>query len=271
MKKRLYLLSESFPEYAVVYRQNKKEKITYENFEEFKHDIPQLLELCKENNVFLLLDPLKCKNLDFKTVFGFFKQIGLNRLNDYGDIGFYTLDGDNPIFTDLLEEYINSHTLNNDDYTFESEKLLNKIKNELLGIDYNEKVVNKVSKYFLTDEKLKVIANKKYNCKCNLKSIIYKIYLETKNENDIKQIVRELLLEDEIFSRLNIIDKNYELIGKYLSENYTNCLSFKEIEKIINDDFNYQMILYYNYLENYGFYVKYFDFVNDKVVFGIVY
>ena len=39
----------------------------------------------------------------------------------------------------------------------------------------------------------------------------------------------------------------------------------------INDDFNYQMILYYDYLENYGFYVKYFDFVNDKVVFGIVY
>ena len=195
----------------------------------------------------------------------------MNRLNDYGDIGFYTLDGDNPIFTDLLEEYINSHTLNTDDYTFESEKLLNKIKNELLGIDYNEKVVNKVSKYFLTDEKLKAIANKKYNCKSNLKSIIYKIYLETKNENDIKQIVRELLLEDEIFSRLNIIDKNYELISKYLSENYTNCLSFKEIEKIINDDFNYQMILYYNYLENYGFYVKYFDFVNDKVVFGIVY
>lgn len=195
----------------------------------------------------------------------------MNRLNDYGDIGFYTLDGDNPIFTDLLEEYINSHTFNDDDYSFESEKLLNKIKNELLGIDYNEKVVNKVSKYFLTDEKLKAIANKKYNCKSNLKSIIYKIYLETKNENDIKQIVRELLLEDEIFSRLNIIDKNYELISKYLSENYTNCLSFKEIEKIINDDFNYQMILYYNYLENYGFYVKYFDFVNDKVVFGIVY
>ena len=208
MKKRLYLLSESFPEYAVIYRQNKKEKITYENFEKFKQDIPQLLELCKENNVFLLLDPLKCKNLDFKTVFGFFKQIGLNRLNDYGDIGFYTLDGDNPIFTDLLEEYINSHTFNDGDYSFESEKLLNKIKNELLGIDYNEKVVNKVSKYFLTDEKLKAIANKKYNCKSNLKSIIYKIYLETKNENDIKQIVRELLLEDEIFSRLNIIDKN---------------------------------------------------------------
>ena len=35
MKKRLYLLSESFPEYAVIYRQNKKEKIIYENFEEF--------------------------------------------------------------------------------------------------------------------------------------------------------------------------------------------------------------------------------------------
>ena len=165
MKKRLYLLSESFPEYAVIYRQNKKEKIIYENFEEFKHDIPRLLGLCKESNVFLLLDPIKCKNLDFKTVFGYFKQIGLNRLNDYGDIGFYTLDGDNPIFTDLLEEYINSHTFNDDDYSFESEKLLNKIKNELLGIDYNEKVVNKVSKYFLTDEKLKAIANKKYNCK----------------------------------------------------------------------------------------------------------
>ena len=282
MKERLYLLYGSIPEYVIINKDGKKEKIVYNSFDEFRENINILIKLCNDCDVFIFLDPLKCKNISFNTIYGFYKQIGLNRLNDYGDIGFYKinnsatehfyeLDGDKLVFDDILGNYIknkkNIDIINDSD----EERLMNNIKDKLLGIDANKKVVNYVSRYFLTDEKLKDIGKSRYNCSENLKSIVYTIYKENNNENDIKQIIRELLLEDEMFKKLEKFKNNYLKLAYFLYENYTNKLSFKQLEEIINDKFDYQMILCYDYLINYGFYIKDFDFINKEVIIGVEY
>ena len=105
VKKRLYLEFNSMPEFVLI---NKSDKIFYKNNQEFIEAIPSLFKLCENNTVYLCLDPLKCKNISFDTVFDLSRTIGLNRLNDYGDIRFYTLVDEKPVFNDLIEEFISS-------------------------------------------------------------------------------------------------------------------------------------------------------------------
>lgn len=269
MKKRLYLQVGSIPEFVLI---NKNEKIFYQNSQEFIEAIPSLFKLCENNTVYLCLEPTKCKNISFDTVFDLSKTFGLNKLNDYGDICFYKLIEEKPIFNDLIEEFISSKDfIINDNYNEEGNNLLINVKKELLGYESEKDIIDYIAPFFLTDEKLKNISITKYHYQNDLKSLIYIIYKHNNNINDIKQIVRSLLLEDSIFSNIDLIKNNYKKINDYLNKNNILELSFEKIKEIINQEFDYQMIAYYNLIEDYNYRVDRFDFKEKKIYFKNIY
>lgn len=77
MKERLYLLENSFPEKIIIKNQNDSIEYTYKNVDEFKQDIDRLIKISTEKgkNVYLLLDPSKCRNISFETVLDFFNNV----------------------------------------------------------------------------------------------------------------------------------------------------------------------------------------------------
>lgn len=127
-------------------------------------------------------------------------------------------------------------------------------------------LVKYVEKYFLTDEILTNIWLNKYNMKTNIKSFIYGISVIFNNYNDIKQIIRNLLIEtDQIFTNFSPLhDKYKKLADYYRNNNFQNYLTFEEIEKAIEDKFDYRMLLYYQIFEDYGYRFSSFDF--DKKI-----
>ena len=269
VKKRLYLEFNSMPEFVLI---NKSDKIFYKNNQEFIEAIPSLFKLCENNTVYLCLDPLKCKNISFDTVFDLSRTIGLNRLNDYGDIRFYTLVDEKPVFNDLIEEFISSKDfIIKDNYNEEGNYLLINVKKELLGYKSEKDIIDYIAPFFLTDEKLKDIAITKYHYHNDLKSLIYIIYRHNNNINDIKQIVRSLLLEDSIFSNFDLIKNNYKKINDYLNKNNILELSFDKVNDIINQEFDYQMIAYYNQIEDYNYRIDRFDFKEKMIYFKNIY
>lgn len=269
VKKRLYLEFNSMPEFVLI---NKSDKIFYKNNQEFIEAIPSLFKLCENNIIYLCLDPIKCKNISFDTVFDLSRTVGLNRLNDYGDIRFYKLIDEKPVFNDLIEEFISSKNfIINDNYNEEGNYLLINVKKELLGYKSEKDIIDYIAPFFLTDEKLKDVAITKYHYHNDLKSLIYTIYRHNNNINDIKQIVRGLLLEDSIFSNIDLIKNNYKKINDYLNKYSILELSFNKIKGIINQEFDYQMIAYYNLMEDYNYRIDKFDFREKKIYFKNVY
>lgn len=278
MKKRLYLLENSFPEKIVIENSDITEEYSYTNCDEFKKDIDNLFKKSNspKTKVYLILNPSKCRNISFHTVFGFEQQIGWNDLSQYGDIRFYKCDtNDKEIFDDLLLNYIkqsnNNIELNkylNSDYEKKGNELLRVVIRELLDYSNDKNVVEHIEGNFLTDTKVSKVLSEEYNSYININQFLYEIYLVSNNYNDIRQIVRDLLIktENELVDYSDIYDR-YDSLSKYcmnMQNNYQGSLTFSEIESAINAKFDYKMLIYYSLFEDFGFRFTSFDF--DKQI-----
>lgn len=272
------MLENSFPEKIVVTTDDITTEYSYINCEEFKKDIDNLFRKSNEpkTRVYLILVPSKCRNISFRTVFGFEQQIGWNDLSQYGDIRFYKCDAnDKEIFDDLLLKYIEQSLKNNElsqylnsDYEKEGNELLRTVIRELLDYKNDKDVIEYIESDFLTDAKISKVLSEEYNSNINIKSLLYGIYLVSNNYNDIRQIVRDLLIKTEdVLVDYSDVYNRYDSLSKYCMNVKNDCqgsLTFSEIESVINTKFDYKMLIYYSLFEDFGFRFTSFDF--DKQV-----
>ena len=63
----------------------------------------------------------------------------------------------------------------------------------------------------------------------------------------------------------------YNNVNDYLNKYSILELSFNKIKGIINQEFDYQMIAYYNLMEDYNYRIDKFDFREKKIYFKNVY
>lgn len=253
MNGKLFLLENTYLQKVKIKDENGQKEIKYFSFEEFKENIPFLINLSKKNKVWLSLTPQNAP-VCFSGALSYWTSFGDILLN-FSDIGFYKIDKNGKmIFEDLFEKFLCENNSfnelkraltdksfkkslqNNQIYISSGENLLRFLVSDAFCdnfLDEQPAYPSEVLLSILSDEQLVEIIAKKYDLIDKINSdfadkIDYTYSSKTHFISDaIKSVLYAILLVDGNFEILRQIVRSfineldvYTKDGKYIADFY---------------------------------------------------
>lgn len=253
MNGKLFLLENTYPQKVKINDENGQKEIKYFSFDEFKQNIPFLINLSKKSKVWLSLTPQNAP-VCFSGALCYWTTMGDVLLN-FSDIDFYRTDKDGKmIFEDLFEKFLCEYGglnefekaltdksfkksfQNNQTYISNGDSLLRFLVKDAFCDHFlvDEPVYpSEVLSSILSDEQLVEIIAKKYDLISKIKfdfedKIDYTYSSKTHFISDaIKSVLYAILLVDGSFESLRQIVRSfvdeldvYTKDGKYIADFY---------------------------------------------------